>query len=161
MARRHPRIGTGGRATTKARLRELMDMASAKAVETFDAIVAGSHRAAARGYRQVQMVRLSRHLPCGDRGRDRASGSAVNPNPRETDRRTTARWNEAGRTCAWWRARLGQNARLIERFAWLVEHQGVDAGRILAITFTEKAATEIKQRLMDRFVESGRLARTD
>ena len=47
----------------------------------------------------------------------------------------------------------GKTRVLIERFAWLVEHEGVDAGRILAITFTEKAATEIKQRLMDRFVD--------
>ncbi len=31
-----------GEPSTKARLRELMDMASAKAVETFDAIVAGA-----------------------------------------------------------------------------------------------------------------------
>jgi ATP-dependent helicase/nuclease subunit A len=45
----------------------------------------------------------------------------------------------------------GKTRVLIERFAWLVEHENVDAGRILAITFTEKAATEIKQRLMDRF----------
>jgi ATP-dependent exoDNAse (exonuclease V) beta subunit len=40
---------------------------------------------------------------------------------------------------------------LIERFAWLVEHQQIDPGRILAITFTEKAAAEIKQRLVKRF----------
>jgi len=45
----------------------------------------------------------------------------------------------------------GKTRVLIERFAWLVESQGIDAGRILAVTFTEKAATEIKQRLMDRF----------
>jgi ATP-dependent helicase/nuclease subunit A len=45
----------------------------------------------------------------------------------------------------------GKTRVLIERFAWLVEDQDVDPGRILAVTFTEKAATEIKQRLMDRF----------
>ncbi len=45
----------------------------------------------------------------------------------------------------------GKTRVLIERFAWLVENRGVDPGRILAVTFTEKAATEIKQRLMDRF----------
>src|SRR6266478_3996309 len=45
----------------------------------------------------------------------------------------------------------GKTRVLIERFAWLVEQRGVDPTRILAITFTEKAATEIKDRLMERF----------
>src|SRR5438309_10623444 len=45
----------------------------------------------------------------------------------------------------------GKTRVLIERFAWLVEERGVDPGRILAITFTEKAATEIKARLITRF----------
>jgi ATP-dependent helicase/nuclease subunit A len=45
----------------------------------------------------------------------------------------------------------GKTRVLIERFAWLVEQRGVDPARILAITFTEKAATEIKQRLIRRF----------
>src|SRR5579883_1831034 len=45
----------------------------------------------------------------------------------------------------------GKTRVLIERFAWLVEQRGVDPARVLAITFTEKAATEIKQRLIARF----------
>jgi ATP-dependent helicase/nuclease subunit A len=45
----------------------------------------------------------------------------------------------------------GKTRVLTERFAWLVEQQGVDPTRILAITFTEKAAIEIKQRLVARF----------
>ena len=45
----------------------------------------------------------------------------------------------------------GKTRVLIERFAWLVEERGTDPARILAITFTEKAATEIKQRLIARF----------
>ncbi len=47
----------------------------------------------------------------------------------------------------------GKTRVLIERFAWLVEQQKIDPSRILAITFTEKAATEIKQRLIQRFAE--------
>jgi ATP-dependent exoDNAse (exonuclease V) beta subunit len=48
----------------------------------------------------------------------------------------------------------GKTTVLIERFKWLVEKQGVDPTRILAITFTEKAAMLIKQRLLDRFANS-------
>ena len=51
----------------------------------------------------------------------------------------------------------GKTRVLIERFAWLVEHRGVDPARILAITFTEKAATEIKQRLIERFTSNSGL----
>jgi ATP-dependent helicase/nuclease subunit A len=45
----------------------------------------------------------------------------------------------------------GKTRVLTERFAWLVETQGVDPDAILAITFTEKAANEIKSRLIQRF----------
>jgi ATP-dependent helicase/nuclease subunit A len=48
----------------------------------------------------------------------------------------------------------GKTRVLIERFAWLVEFHNVDPGRILAITFTEKAAAEIKERLIERFKNS-------
>ena len=48
----------------------------------------------------------------------------------------------------------GKTRVLTERFAWLVEKRGIDPTRILAITFTEKAANEIKSRLIQRF--SGR-----
>jgi ATP-dependent helicase/nuclease subunit A len=45
----------------------------------------------------------------------------------------------------------GKTTVLIERFAWLVDEKNIDPARILAITFTEKAATEIKSRLIERF----------
>lgn len=45
----------------------------------------------------------------------------------------------------------GKTSVLIERFSWMVREQGIAAGRILAITFTDKAATEIKQRLVKVF----------
>jgi CRISPR-associated protein Cas4 len=48
----------------------------------------------------------------------------------------------------------GKTRVLIERFAWLVEFHNVNPSRILAITFTEKAATEIKERLIQRFANS-------
>src|SRR5580704_8036647 len=45
----------------------------------------------------------------------------------------------------------GKTRVLVERFAWLVERQSVDPARILAITFTEKAATMMKRKLVERF----------
>jgi len=45
----------------------------------------------------------------------------------------------------------GKTRVLTERFAWLVEAHGVEPDAILAITFTEKAANEIKSRLVQRF----------
>lgn len=45
----------------------------------------------------------------------------------------------------------GKTRVLVERFAWLVEACSVPPDRILAITFTEKAATEMKERLVVRF----------
>jgi ATP-dependent helicase/nuclease subunit A len=47
----------------------------------------------------------------------------------------------------------GKTRVLIERFAWLVKENSVEPNRILTITFTEKAATEIKQRLVTRFLD--------
>jgi ATP-dependent exoDNAse (exonuclease V) beta subunit len=44
----------------------------------------------------------------------------------------------------------GKTRVLVERFAWLVE-QGAAPDRVLAFTFTEKAATEIHARLVERF----------
>jgi ATP-dependent exoDNAse (exonuclease V) beta subunit len=43
----------------------------------------------------------------------------------------------------------GKTRVLIARFSWLVTEQRVPPARILAITFTEKAATEIKVRLVE------------
>ncbi len=45
----------------------------------------------------------------------------------------------------------GKTRVLVERFAWLVEQRSVDPTRILAITFTEKAATMMKRKLVERF----------
>jgi ATP-dependent helicase/nuclease subunit A len=41
----------------------------------------------------------------------------------------------------------GKTSVLVERFAWLVRKQGVSPRNILAITFTEKAANEIRERV--------------
>lgn len=44
----------------------------------------------------------------------------------------------------------GKTSVLTERFAWLVEQWSVSARNILAITFTEKAAAEIRHRVSER-----------
>src|SRR3954469_8149611 len=45
----------------------------------------------------------------------------------------------------------GKTSVLIERFSWLVREKGIEPNRILAITFTQKAATQIKERLVAAF----------
>jgi len=45
----------------------------------------------------------------------------------------------------------GKTTVLVERYAWLINERGYSPGQVLAITFTEKAAQEIKQRLTVRF----------
>src|SRR4051812_18314730 len=49
----------------------------------------------------------------------------------------------------------GKTSVLVERFVRAVREDGVDAARILAITFTEKAAGELRERLRARFLELG------
>ena len=49
----------------------------------------------------------------------------------------------------------GKTAVVVERFARAVLEDGTDPRRVLAITFTEKAAGELRQRLRERFVELG------
>ncbi len=44
----------------------------------------------------------------------------------------------------------GKTRVIIERMAWLVEEQGLDPRFILALTFTNKAAAEMKERLQQR-----------
>jgi ATP-dependent helicase/nuclease subunit A len=52
----------------------------------------------------------------------------------------------------------GKTSVLVERFARAVLDDGVAVDAILAITFTEKAAAELKARVRDRFAAAGRHA---
>ncbi|HWH44581.1 MAG TPA: UvrD-helicase domain-containing protein [Thermoleophilaceae bacterium] len=49
----------------------------------------------------------------------------------------------------------GKTRVLVERFVGAVVEDGVGVERILAITFTEKAAGELKRRIRDRLLEAG------
>ena len=49
----------------------------------------------------------------------------------------------------------GKTRVLVERFVRSVIDDGVAVERLLAITFTEKAAAELKGRIRERFLELG------
>src|SRR5215203_2256262 len=49
----------------------------------------------------------------------------------------------------------GKTAVMVERFAEAVLHDEVAVGSILTLTFTEKAAAELRERIRRRFVELG------
>src|ERR1700685_1899484 len=49
----------------------------------------------------------------------------------------------------------GKTSVLVERFVCAVREDGVAPGRILAITFTERAAGELRERVRARFGELG------
>src|SRR6202046_3030741 len=49
----------------------------------------------------------------------------------------------------------GKTAVLVERFVRSVLEDGVEVGAILTITFTEKAAAELRERIRARLVELG------
>ena len=50
----------------------------------------------------------------------------------------------------------GKTSVMVERFAATVLEDRVPVDRVLAITFTEKAAEELKQRVRGRLLEAGR-----
>ena len=53
-------------------------------------------------------------------------------------------------------AGTGKTTVLVERFVRAVTEDGTEVDQVLAITFTEKAAAEMKSRVRSRFLELGR-----
>ena len=53
----------------------------------------------------------------------------------------------------------GKTKTLVDRIAWLVEERGVRPGEITAVTFTNQAAAEMRQRLEERLGGGARLRR--
>src|SRR5580700_2123938 len=49
----------------------------------------------------------------------------------------------------------GKTSVLVERFVRAVREDGIAPGRILAITFTERAAAELRERVRARLLELG------
>jgi ATP-dependent exoDNAse (exonuclease V) beta subunit len=73
----------------------------------------------------------------------------------ESQRAAVERWGQD--VCVVAGPGSGKTRVLIERFRWLVEQRQIAPRRVLAVTFTEKAATEIKKRLIEVFAASGSL----
>jgi DNA helicase-2/ATP-dependent DNA helicase PcrA len=55
-------------------------------------------------------------------------------------------------------AGTGKTLTLVERFAYLVSERGFDPNRIVAVTFTNRAAADLRSRLTDRLVGGGLVA---
>ena len=49
----------------------------------------------------------------------------------------------------------GKTSVLVERFARAVHEDGIGVGQILTITFTEKAAAELRERIRNRLRDAG------
>ena len=67
----------------------------------------------------------------------------------EIQQRAVTRWGQD--VCVVAGPGSGKTRVLVERFAWLVRVKKISPLKILAITFTDKAATEIKDRLAQEF----------
>lgn len=64
---------------------------------------------------------------------------------------------DGGDVCVFAGAGSGKTTVLVERYVHCVLERGIPADRILAITFTDKAANEMKERLVRAFAERGTL----
>src|SRR5262245_57120104 len=125
----------------------------------------GRHRSQSRRSEEVRLVRFPGPLPGRSQtsrsdhwrgvqmsrtgfpaGLDRPGGLSY------SQRAAVERWGQD--VCVVAGPGSGKTRVLIERFRWLVEVKGISPRRILAVTFTEKAATEIKKRLIETFSES-------
>ncbi len=77
-----------------------------------------------------------------------AAAPAPAPTPRQ--REAIESW-ERGDICVTAGPGSGKTFVLVERFRWLVERRGVPPHRILAVTFTNKAADSMRRRLLEPF----------
>jgi DNA helicase-2/ATP-dependent DNA helicase PcrA len=55
-------------------------------------------------------------------------------------------------------AGTGKTLTMVERFAYLVSEKGLDPNRIVAVTFTNRAAADLRGRVTDRLVAGGLVA---
>ena len=92
-------------------------------------------------------------------GEDAATGRLAGPRGRAfTEEQSDAIRAREGSRLLYANAGSGKTAVIVERFVLAVLEDRVDPRRILAITFTDKAAGELKERLRERFLELGERA---
>jgi ATP-dependent helicase/nuclease subunit A len=94
-------------------------------------------------------VRLERRLQVPVGVQERTVRELTPEQRRAVDRRDGSLLVRAG-------AGTGKTTVLVERFVQAVVEDAVEVDRVLAITFTEKAAAEMKSRVRRRFLELGR-----
>jgi ATP-dependent exoDNAse (exonuclease V) beta subunit len=80
----------------------------------------------------------------------------VSPRPPLTSEQREAVERRDGSLFVHANAGSGKTSVLVERFVRSVIEDDIAVDRILAITFTEKAAAELKERIRDAFAEAGR-----
>src|SRR5580693_2809619 len=90
------------------------------------------------------------HAPQLDRGSPGALGART-----LTDEQERAVARRRGSLLLAAGAGSGKTSVLVERFVRAVREDGVAPGRVLAITFTERAAGELRERVRARFGELG------
>ena len=89
-------------------------------------------------------------------GDDGSTGRLAGPKGRTfTEEQSAAIRARAGGRLLYANAGSGKTAVIVERFVLAVLQDGIDPRRILAITFTEKAAGELRERLRERLLELG------
>jgi ATP-dependent helicase/nuclease subunit A len=96
-------------------------------------------------------------IPMGDQADDRGerSASRVLPERTLTDEQERAIARREGSLLLAAGAGSGKTSVLVERFVRAMREDGVAPGRILAITFTERAAGELRERVRSRLLELG------
>ncbi|MGA2321481.1 MAG: UvrD-helicase domain-containing protein [Solirubrobacteraceae bacterium] len=87
------------------------------------------------------------------RGRDAAAGAGLEPVRALTDEQEQAIARRRGPLLLAAGAGSGKTSVLVERFVRAVLEDGIAPGRILAITFTDRAAGELRERVRERFLE--------
>ena len=137
---------------------ELAD-AAARAVELAHGCAPGtSSRVRRRAH--VTAARIRRSAAANDRGAGRSDAAGEFGEPvarRWTDEQLAAIERRHGDLLLDAGAGSGKTSVLVERFARTVIEDGVDVSAILVITFTEKAAAELRDRIRLRLRELGAL----
>ena len=109
----------------------------------------GRAHAQGRALLAAGQLRLERRLQVPVGVQERAVRELTEEQRRAVERRDGSLLVRAG-------AGTGKTTVLVERFVQAVTEDGIEVEQVLAITFTEKAAAEMRARVRRRFLELGR-----